>query len=99
MWLGRFVARGESPKGMMMPDKTPTLDDLIEYAKQLSPFDKLRLVEEVMPDVKATIGQAPPAPLKSAHGALADLGTAPSAEDIEQTRREMFQRFPRNDVA
>lgn len=84
---------------MTMPDKTPTLDDLIEYAKQLSAFDKLRLVEELIPDVKATIAQAPPAPLKSAHGALADLGTAPSAEDIERTRREMFHRFPRNDVA
>jgi hypothetical protein len=82
-----------------LPDKTPTLDELIEYAKQLSAFDKLRLVEELIPDVKATIAQAPLAPLKSAHGALADLGTAPSAEDIEQSRREMFQDSPRTDVA
>ena len=82
-----------------MPDKTPTLDDLIEYAKQLSAFDKLRLVEKLIPDVKATIAQGPPAPLKSPHGALADLGTAPSAEDIEQTRREMFQDFPKTNVA
>jgi hypothetical protein len=84
---------------MAMPDKTMTLDDLIEHAKQLSAFDKLRLVEELIPDVKATIAEASPKPLKSPYGAFADLGTAPSAEDIEQTRQEMFQNFPRNDIA
>jgi len=82
-----------------MPDKTPTLDDLIGYAKQLSALDKLRLIEELIRDVKTTIAQAPTPPLESLYGALADLGTAPSAEDIELTRREMFQGFPRDDVA
>ena len=84
---------------MKMPDKTATLDDVIQYARPLSPFDKLRLVEELISELKATIAQAPPAPLKSLHGALADLGPAPSAEDIEQTRREMLQNFPRDDIA
>ena len=82
-----------------MPNKTPTLDDVIEYAKQLSAFDKLRLVEELIPDVKATIAQAPPTPLKSLHGALADLGPAPSAEEIDEMRREIFHDFPRDDIA
>ena len=82
-----------------MPDKRPRLDEMIEFAKQLSALDKLRLIEELIRDVKGTAAQAPPAPLKSLYGALADLGPAPSAEDIEQTRREMFQNFPRSDIA
>jgi hypothetical protein len=84
---------------MTMPDKTMTVDDLIERAKHLSALDKLRLVEELIPDVKATIAQAPPTPLKSLHGALADLGPAPSAEEIDDMRREIFQNFPRDDIA
>jgi hypothetical protein len=82
-----------------MPDKTPTLDEMIERAKQLSTLDKLHLIEELIRDVRATIGQAPPAPFKSLYGTLADLGTAPSAEDLEETRREMLHNFPRDDVA
>lgn len=82
-----------------MADKTPTLDDLIEYAKQLSPRDKLRLVEEVLPDLEASLQAAERPTLQSLAGSLSDLGPAPSAEDIETVRREMFQNFPRTDIA
>jgi len=82
-----------------MPNKIPTLDDVIEYAKQLNALDKIRLVEVLIPDVKATIADVPPKALKSPYGTFADLGTAPSAEDIEETRREMLRNFPRSDIA
>jgi hypothetical protein len=84
---------------MAMPDKRPTLDEMIEHAKRLSALDKPRLIEELIRDVKETVAQAAPAPLESLYGALADLGTAPSAEDIEETRREMLHNFPRDDIA
>ena len=82
-----------------MPNKPPTLDDLIAYGKRLSTLDKLRLIEELIRDVKETITQAPTAPLESLYGTLADLGPGPSAEDIDQTRREMLHNFPRDDIA
>jgi hypothetical protein len=31
-------------------------------------------------------------------GLCADLGPAPSAEEIDETRREMWARFPRDDA-
>jgi len=31
-------------------------------------------------------------------GLCADLGAAPSAEDIDEARREMWARFPRDDT-
>ena len=38
------------------------------------------------------------APRKTSWGMLADLGPAPSAEDIDEMRREVWGKFPREDV-
>jgi hypothetical protein len=84
---------------MAMADKTPTLDELIEYAKQLSPREKLRLVQEVLPGAEASPPAAGASALQSLAGSLSDLGPAPSAEDIDAVRREMFEDFPRSDIA
>jgi hypothetical protein len=82
-----------------MPEKTAVLDDLIKMAKQLSPLEKLRLVEGVLPDIEAGLQAAEGPSLKSLHGTLSSLGPAPSAEDIEMVRREMFENFPRTNIA
>jgi hypothetical protein len=82
-----------------MPEKTPALENLIDLAKQLSPLDKLRLVEGVLPDLEASLRSAEVPSFQSLYGALSNLGPAPSAEDIEEVRREMFQNFPRTDIA
>ena len=37
-------------------------------------------------------------PLRSLYGALADLGPAPSAEDIDEMRREAWANFPADDI-
>ena len=34
----------------------------------------------------------------SLYGVLADLGPAPTAEEIDEARREMWGNFPRNDI-
>jgi hypothetical protein len=76
-----------------------TLEQIVALARKLSPVEKLHLVERVIPDLEALVqgGQLPrPASL---YGSLADLGRAPSAKDIGDTRREMFQNFPRPDAA
>lgn len=82
-----------------MPENTAALDDLIKMAKQLSPLEKLRLVEGVLPDIAADLQAAEGPDVKSLHGILSNLGPAPSADDIEKTRREMFENFPRTDIA
>lgn len=35
-------------------------------------------------------------PLKSAYGLLAEFGSAPSAKEIDENRRDMFLRFGEN---
>ena len=62
-------------------------------AEGVSPEDYLRqlLVREVR-------NRRPPAlPLKSYYGVLAKYGPAPSAEEIDENRREMFRSFARED--
>jgi hypothetical protein len=75
-----------------------TLEEVVTLARQLSPLDKVRLVESVIPDVEASLESADGHPLRSAYGLCADLGPAPSSEDIQQIRDEMFGDFPRTDL-
>jgi len=77
-----------------MADNTEVLENLLKMTKQLSPLEKLRLVEGVLPDIEAGLQQTEAPVLQSLHGALSSLGPAPSAEDIEAVRREMFQNCP-----
>jgi len=37
-------------------------------------------------------------PKRSLYGICADLGPAPSAEEIDESRREMWGNFPREDI-
>jgi hypothetical protein len=81
-----------------MAETHSELEAVVELVKQLSPIDKVRLLERVIPDLEAAIGGTERKPLRFSYGALADLGSAPSAEDIDQVRREMWRGFPREDV-
>jgi hypothetical protein len=70
----------------------------VTLARQLSPLDKVRLVDSVIPDVEASLESADGRPLRSAYGLCSDLGPAPSSEDIQQIREAMFGDFPRTDL-
>jgi hypothetical protein len=67
----------------------------IAQSKGLSPD---ALVREVLEKVLADAPDAPPKkePTLSSRGILAKYGPAPSAEEIDQNRAEMFANFPRD---
>lgn len=73
-----------------------TLEQIVSLARQLPPVDKVRLIERIAPEIERALHQQKP--LKSLLGLCADLGPAPSAADIDEIRREMWNRFPREDV-
>jgi hypothetical protein len=81
-----------------MADKVDSsLDEAVEMVRKLSPLDQLRLVEQVIASLKPTFTEKR-GRKKSLYGLCADLGTAPSAEEIDEVRREVWANFPREDI-
>jgi len=52
-------------------------------------------IEKMLAETSETI--SPKEPTRSLRGLLAKYGPAPSAEEIDQNRAEMFADFPRSD--
>lgn len=78
---------------------TATIDQARELIQTLTPRDKLRLIEELAREVLQDYpSSGAPTPHPSLWGALAHLGPAPSAEEIDEARREAWANFPREDI-
>jgi hypothetical protein len=74
------------------------MEQIRELAKSLSPSQKLMLIGELVANVRYNLPSDPSRPFRSLKGALKDLGPAPSAEDIDEARREAWANFPREDI-
>ena len=81
-----------------MPDSTMFLEEAVSLARQLSPLEKVRLIERIASDLERDVSASPQTPSRSLYGVLADLGPAPSAEEIDEARREAWANFPREDI-
>jgi hypothetical protein len=81
-----------------MNQTTTELEQIVALALNLSPLDKLRLVEQIMATLEQTLEEADKQPRNSLLGVLSQYGSAPSAEEIDEARREMWGNFPREDV-
>lgn len=81
----------------MKSQKAPTLEDVAQRALQLSTVDKVRLIERLASVLQYDIPPADTTPRRSARGLLADLGPAPSEEDIAEARRDMFAGAARDE--
>lgn len=74
------------------------VDIVFEQAQHLSPTEKAELVARLAQSLQTEISDQPKTLRKSMRGILAHLGPAPSAEDIDEVRREMLKNFPREDM-
>lgn len=68
---------------------------ILEIVHELS-ADKQREVFDYVSRLQSENTKKPP--FTSIEGLWADLGVSLSAEEIEQTQREMWRRFPSEDV-
>jgi hypothetical protein len=75
-----------------------TLNEVFDLANKLLPRDKFRLIEHMAPEIERDLLPSQPKPRKSLWGLWADLGPAPSAEEIDEARREEWANFPREDI-
>jgi hypothetical protein len=74
-----------------------TFEAVLSLVKQLSLSEKLRLIKWMVREIERELVVARPTPRRSLWGLCADLGVAPSAPDIDETRREEWANFPRED--
>ena len=79
-------------------EKEATLGEVLDLAKRLSLVDKVRLVVGLAPQIECELIGTRPTPRKSLWGLCADLGPVPSAEEIDEVRRQEWANFPREDL-
>lgn len=76
-----------------------TYDDVLSIARQLSPSDKARLLEDISAALRRDL-VLPETEKKKPKRSLLGLweGVSISEEDIDEARREMWGNFPREDI-
>jgi hypothetical protein len=79
-----------------MSDNTQSFDELMSKVLNLAPMEKIRLLEQTAASLEHDLH--PRKPLRSPYGLCADLGPAPSAQEIDEARHEMWGKFPREDI-
>ena len=74
-----------------------TFDHVFALAQRLHPIDQARLVARLAPKVEWLLERVEPTasslPRTPLRGLLADLGPAPSTEEIDEVQREMWMTF------
>jgi hypothetical protein len=81
---------------MVEMDNSVTLEQALIVVRQLSPVDKARLIERIVPDIERELKGAHPSPRRSLRGLWRGLDITEA--DIEEARREMWGGFPREDI-
>ncbi|MGD1919697.1 MAG: hypothetical protein ACFCAD_12870 [Pleurocapsa sp.] len=64
---------------------------MLQLAKQLTSIDKVRLIQQLTPDLEKELLSTKPQSKKSLLGLCADLGKAPSALEIDNARNEIMR--------
>jgi hypothetical protein len=79
-----------------------TFEQVFRLARRLRPVDQARLVARLAPAMERLVEQIDHAPAEQPRvplrGLLADLGPAPSAEEIDEVQREMWASFSEEQV-
>jgi len=78
----------------VVTEQIVTLKDVLRLAKQLSAIDKVRLIEQIAPEIERDLQASQPEPRESLRGIWQGLDIAD--EDIAEARREMWGNFPRD---
>lgn len=74
------------------------LQEVLRLAKQLTPVDKVRLIQQLTPDLEQELSQQKSQQKRSLLGLCADLGKAPSEAEIDSIRNEVWSSFPKEDI-
>lgn len=73
-----------------------TFEGVLEQAKQLTPADQARLIEQLATAIEHELTAVQPVPRQSLRGLWQGLNI--TDKDIAEVRREMWGNFPREDI-
>lgn len=76
--------------------ETVTLEEALTFVRQLSPVDKARLIERMVPDIERELRVVQSTPRVSLRGLWRGLDI--TEDEIDQAREEMWSEFPREDI-
>lgn len=77
---------------------TSTYERILDEVRQLPTDEQRRLIGELALELATTKRETRSTPRESLYGIAAHLGPAPSAEEIDEVRREAWATFPRDDI-
>jgi hypothetical protein len=80
----------------VMMDQAITLEEVVNLAKQLSSIDKVRLIEQIVPEIERDLIKRQDTSRQSLRGLW--QGVEITDEEIAEARAEMWVRFPREDI-
>lgn len=72
------------------------LKEALEVVKQLSLVDKVRLIEQIAPQIEQELTDIQPKPRQSLRGIWQGANIADS--DITELRQQIWKNFPREDI-
>jgi len=83
-----------------MATQEPAFEEILSIAEQLTPGQKLRLIEAIVPDLEEPLqrDEEGEKSLRSLYGLWKEFGINISAEAIDAARREMWRSFTRADT-
>ncbi len=73
-----------------------TLEEVLNLAKQLSPLDRIRLIEQITPQLKRDWVVVSSQPRKSLRGIWKGIDI--SETDLAEVKAEMSSNFPRENI-
>ena len=82
---------------MGTPSAKITIPAALKAIRQLPPRERLKILVEEIAEAEKELPGETAEPVVSLWGLLEKYGPAPSAEDIDEMRREVWANFPRND--
>lgn len=80
-----------------MSENVTQYNQIFDLAQRLPVDERVRLAKQLLETVERDLPAKPAG--RSLYGILAEFGPAPSAEDIDEVRREMLANFPREDIS
>jgi hypothetical protein len=76
---------------------TATPQDVLKMLRQLPPRERLKVISQALPEIEQSLSETVRT-YKSLRGLWKDLLPSISAAEIDETRRELWKDFPREDI-